>query len=399
VTGADLLAPEFVADPYPVLARLRAAEPVHWSEAVGGWLVTSYADVLATMKHPPVYSNEGRLGRSVDYLPAEKRAGLTAFADHYRTKGLLHADPPDHTRLRRLVLQAFSPRVVAGLRPRIEAIVADLLAAVRPAGRMEVIGDLAAALPVTVLTELLGVPRSDGAAMRRWADAILAFQGVNRPPEPVLLAAQAALVEARAYLADLLAHRRRSPGDDLVSLLAGGELSDAEIVNTGITFLTAGHETTTSLIGNGLWLLLAEPARWAALVADPGLIPTALEEIVRYESPVSRQPRRVARDAVLHGVGLKSGDMVFQMLNAANRDPAVFADPDRVDLARNPNKHLGFGHGVHFCVGAPLSRIEGEVALRALVEHAPGLRLPDPTPDWDLAKANSRVLRRLDVEF
>jgi cytochrome P450 len=395
----DLLAPEFVADPYPVLARLRAEEPVHWSEAVGGWLVTSYADVLVTMKHPPVYSNEGRLGRAAAYLPADKRARLTAFEEHYRTKGLLHADPPDHTRLRRLVLQAFSPRVVGGLRPRIEDVVAGLLDAAEDAGRMEVIGDLASALPVTVLTELLGVPRSDGATVRRWADAILAFQGVNRPPEDVLLAAQDALVEARAYLADLLALRRRSPGEDLVSLMAGGALSDAEIVNTGITFLTAGHETTTSLIGNGLWLLLSEPSRWAALVADPSLIGTALEEVVRYESPVARQPRRVARDAVLGGATLRAGDMVFQMLNAANRDPAVFADPDRFDLARTPNKHLGFGHGIHFCVGAPLSRLEGEVALRALITRLPTLHLTDPTPDWDLAKPNSRVLRRLDASF
>ena len=399
----SLLDPGFLADPYPLLAWMQEHAPVHRSEAVGAWIVTRYADVLTTMRFPAVFSNEGRLGRAVDHLPAEQRADFAAFEAHYRTKGVLHADPPDHTRLRRLLLQAFSPRVVAAMRPQVESIVTDLLDAAAARGHVEAIGELASALPVAVLTALLGVPRSDGDLVRSWADRILAFQGVNRPPRKVLVAAQDALVEARAYVADLVAARRTTPGEDLVSLMTRdhgeGSMTDAEIVNTGITLLTAGHETTTSLIGNGLWLLLSEPTRWRALVADPSTVPTVVEEIVRLESPVSRQPRRVVEDVELGGARLHAGDMVFQMLGAANRDPEVFVHPDDFDPTRAPNRHLGFGQGIHFCVGAPLSRLEGSVMFTALARRFPQVRLVDDAPDWDLSKANSRVLRTLHLEL
>ena len=401
---ATLRSDAFVHDPYSTLDRLRELDPVHWSESIGGWVLTRYDDVLTTFKDTVDYSNEGRLGRASEYLPAEARGRLAAFEAHYRTKGLLHSDPPDHTRLRRLVLRAFSPRVIEALRPRIQRIVDDLLDRVQADGGMEIIDDLAFALPVTVLAELLGVPVSHGARFGRWADRLLAFQGVNRPDEEVLLAAQRALLEARAYLADLIEQRRRAPGDDLISMLTartddGESLTDDEIINTGITLLTAGHETTTSLIGNGLFTLLSHPDQWDRVRADPTLVKPFLEEALRYESPVSRQPRLVTRDIELRGRTLQAGQLAFQMLGAANRDPARFPDPTTFDVTRSPNRHVAFGQGIHFCIGAPLSRTEGEVVFAAILERLPRIRLASAEPTWDVRKANSRVLCSLPVTF
>ncbi len=399
-----LVSPGFVYDPYPLLARLRELNPVHWSESVGGWILTRHDDILASFKDVSSYSNEGRLGHAADYLPADSRRRLETFEAHYRTKGLLHSDPPDHTRLRRLVLRAFSPRVIDAMRPRIQQIVDGLIDRVASSGEMEVIQDLASAVPVTVLTEMLGVPASHGPVFRAWADRLLAFQGVNKPAEPVLLAAQQALIEARRYLAGLALQRRQEPGDDVISLMAGEyedgqSLSDAEIINTGITLLTAGHETTTSLIGNGLLTLLLHPDQWDQLRHDRSLVKPAIEEVLRFESPVSRQPRLIVRDVEVRGKVLRAGQMAFQMLGAANRDPDQFTDPGRFDIRRTPNRHIAFGQGIHFCIGAPLSRAEGEIVFNTVLDRLPGIRLANPVPQWDVGKANSRVLKMLPAKF
>ena len=401
---AVLLTDAFVADPYPALDRLRELAPVYWSPSVGGWILTRYDDVVSTFKNPAEYCNEGRLGQASRHLPAEDRRELQTFEAHYRTKGLLHSDPPDHTRLRRLVLKAFSPRVIESMRPRIQRVVDDLIDRVRPDGGMEVIEDLAFALPVTVLAGLLGVPASDGVWFGEWADRLLAFQGVNRPGRDVLLAAQTALLEARAYLAELIALRRREPGEDLMTLMTlstpeGESLTDDEIINTGITLLTAGHETTTSLIGNGLFTMLSNPEQWARLRADRSLLKPAIEEMLRYESPVARQPRLLKCDTDLRGFTLKAGQMAFQMLGAANRDPAQFDEPATFDIGRTPNRHIAFGQGIHFCIGAPLSRTEGEIVFSTILERLPTIRLVESEPAWDTRKANSRVLRTLPVTF
>ena len=400
----SLVSDDFIRNPYVTLDRLRDTDPIHWSESIGGWVLTRYDDVVGTFMGVASYSNEGRLGRASAYLPAEVRRQLTAFEDHFRTKGLLHSDPPDHTRLRKLVQKVFSPRAIEAMRPWIQQIVDDVIDHVEPAGRMEVISDLAFAVPVTVLVGLLGVPRSDGLLFRNWADRILAFQGVNKPSEAILLTAQQALVEARAYLAALVEKRHRDPGDDLISLMVtedvdGDRLSDAEIINTGITFLVAGHETTTSLIGNGLLTLLQHPDQWQKLQEDRSLIPSAIEEILRFESPVARQPRLMKQDTDLRGHTFRAGQVVFQMLNAANRDPAQFPDPARFDILRTPNRHIAFGRGVHFCIGAPLSRTEGQVVFQTILDRLPRLQLLDPQADWDVKKPNSRVLNTLRVTF
>ncbi|HEY3925488.1 MAG TPA: cytochrome P450 [Acidothermaceae bacterium] len=399
---AALGTPAFDAEPLNVLRQLREQDPVHWSEAIGGWLVTAYNDVLTTFRKVDPFSNEGRLAKAAAYLPPDRRAQLVPFEDHYNVKGILHSDPPDHTRLRALVLTAFNPTVVAAMRPRIQSIVDALFDEAEINGGMEVIVDLAWALPATVLAELLGAPPEVRPHFRRWADDILAFQGVNRPTEVTLLATQRTLIEAKAYFLQMIEQRRREPTEDLLSHLVnaeveGGRLSEAELLSTCITLLGAGQETTTALVGNGIYLMLTHPEAYAMLREDHSLVKTAVEEFIRFESPIPRQPRLVKSDTELGGKLLKAGDIAFQMLNIANRDPEVFAHPDVFDIERQPNRHIGFGLGPHFCVGAPLSRLEGDIVFTTILERFPKVRLVDATPHWNLSKRNSRVLQTLAI--
>jgi len=399
-----LVSKEFMADPYPLLRQLREEDPVHWSDSIGGWILTRYDDMVVTYKDVSHFSNEGRLAKAVDYLPAESRAEFKTFVDHYRLKSLINSDPPDHTRFRGLVTKAFTPRVVEAMRPRIQEIVNELLDAVQQSGRMDVIKDLAIPLPVTVLSEIMGVPKSDIKLFKGWADDIIAFQGVNKPPVETLRRGQQAIVEIRAYLGDLLKEKLRQPGKDLLSELAaarseGDKLSEPELVNSCITLLVAGHETTTSLIGNGIYTLLRNPDQWQLLRDNRTLLTSAIEEMLRYESPVSRQPRLLKQEAEMGGKQLRQGEMVFQMLNAANRDPAYFDDPDRFDIRREKNRHIAFGVGIHFCVGAALARTEGQIVFSTLIERLPSIRLVEEKPNWDLQKFNSRMLKSLPVLF
>jgi cytochrome P450 len=391
-----LVSKAFLADPYPVLRQLREDDPVYWSESIGGWVLTKYDDIITTFKETERYSNEGRLARAIEYLPAESRARLKTFEDHYRTKGLLHSDPPDHTRLRKLVTKAFTPRLMEAMRQRIQDIVNQLLDVGLRDGGMDIIPELAVALPITVLAEILGAPSDDRKLFKKWADNLLAFQGVNKPGEDILQRAQSTLVEIKAYLADLVSQIRGRPGEDLISQLViaeseGDKLSEAELLNTCITLLVAGHETTTSLIGNGTYSLLAHQNQWRRLINEPA--------ILRFESPVSRQPRLMKQDSQLGGKQIATGQMVFQMLNAANRDPSYFTEPDTFDIGRQKNRHIAFGSGIHFCVGATLSRIEGQVVFGTLRERVRDMQLVDAEPTWDVGKANSRMLKTLPVQF
>lgn len=397
-----LVSPTFIADPYRALSVLRKEAPVYWSDAIGGWLLTKYDDIIASFKNTEVFSNENRLGRAVEYLPVKRRSTFKAFQEHYAIKSLLHSDPPDHTRLRSLVTREFTSTIVEKMRPRIQEVVNGLLDAVQTKREMEFISQFASPLPVGVIAEILGVPSSDRHLFKKWADDLLAFQGVNKPGEAELLRAQNALLEMRPYIRRMVEDRRAAPQSDLMSKFvaaeAGGErLTEGELINTCVTLFVAGHETSVSLIGNTMYLLLSNPDQLKLLKNDPDLLPQAIEESLRYESPVSRQTRYMKSDVVLRGEHLRKGQIVFQMLNAANRDPAHFSHPDDFDIKRESNRHLAFGHSTHFCVGATLARAEAFIAIGTLIKSLPQLRLVDSKPDWDVGKRNSRVLKSLRV--
>jgi hypothetical protein len=400
----QLVSREFIIDPYPLLHELRVKAPVYWSESIGGWLLTRYDDILVSFKETDSFSNENRLGKAVEYLPPEKRANYKAFENHYATKGLLHSDPPDHTRLRSVIMKDFTPSVVEQMRPQIQKVVDDLIDTAEKQGELDIVPNFAAALPVGVIAEILGVPPSDRHLFKRWTDAILGFQGVNKPSEDELSRAQNALLEIRPYLVNMINERRKKPSKDLMTKFAaaeaaGGRISESELINTCVTLFTAGHETTLSLIASSIYTLLRHPDQLQLLREHPELLKSTIEESLRFESPVSRQSRLMKADAILGGQQLKKGQMVFQMLNAANRDPAYFADPDKFDIRRESNRHIAFGQAAHFCIGSTLARAEGFIAVGTLIKRLPHLRLVDSAPDWDTQKRNSRVLRKLPVVF
>jgi cytochrome P450 len=399
-----LVSPEFLQDPYPLLHQMREQEPVYWSDSIGGWILTRYDDIMATFKDTESFSNEGRLGKAVEYLPPEKRAKYKPFEDHYATKGLLHSDPPDHTRMRNVIVKDFTPNVVEQMRPNIQSVVNHLIEEAEKNGGMDVVPEFASALPVGVIAEILGVPRADRHLFKRWTDMILGFQGVNKPSEGDLTRAQDGLQEIRPYLTNMIEERRKQPRKDLMSkfvmaMTDEGRISESELINTCVTLFTAGHETTLSLISSTIYTLLSHPEQLALLRKNPDLLKSTIEESLRFESPVSRQTRLMKQDAALNGKALKKGQLVFQMLNAANRDPAYFKDPDTFNIRRENNRHIAFGFGPHFCIGATLARTEAFIAVGTLIQRFPNLRLVDAKPDWDSEKRNSRVLNKLAVKF
>lgn len=398
----QLATPTFVADPYPTYHRLREEDPVHWSETVGAWLLTRYDDVSTTLRDSRHFSSSGRFSAVLEGLSREERTAVRPLEDHF-TVGLLGSDPPDHTRLRGLINRAFTPRVVEGLRPRVQQIVDGLLDAAAPCGEMDLVRDFAYPLPATVIAELLGAPPDAQDDFKDWSDGILAFQGIGRATPELLARSQRDLLAMRAFLTDLLAERRVTPREDLLSRLVAAEtegqkLSEAELLTTCVTLLTAGHETTTNLIANGLLTLLRHPEQCQRLREEPELMATAVEEMLRFESPLQRNPRRVGADIELRGKHLRQGEFLFQVLGAANRDPEQFPDPDRFDIARQPNRHVAFGYGIHFCLGAPLARLEASIAIGTLLRRFPEIQLGTETGSWQ-QHGLLRALTSLPVTF
>lgn len=399
-----ILSKEFDTNPYDILKVMREEAPIFWSESMGGWLITRYEDVIKTFKDTEDFGNANRLGKAAEYLPAASRERLSEFSRHYETIGLLHSDAPEHSRLRGLVVKAFNPGAIRAMKPRIQEIVDQILDVAAAKGEMEVIGDLAWGLPSTVLADLLDAPVESRMQFKTWADDLLAFQGSNRPTEEVLLKTQEALVSSKEYLTNLISERRKNPGEDLLSLLVlaeseGDKLTHEELLNTCITLLAAGQETTTALIGNMLLILLKDPTLLSQIREEPSLIPGAIEEIVRFESPIPRQPRLIRRDLIIDGIELKAGEIAFQMLNSANRDPNFFENPESINFRRQANKHLGFGLGAHYCVGAPLSRIEATIVLESLIWRFDDIRLLSKDIRWNITKRNSRVLESLNISL
>lgn len=393
---------EYYENPYPFHDQLRSEDPVHWSDSWNCWIVTRYTDAASVLRDWKRFSSVGRSSRFLSQLPESLRKEMQPFEENFTT-GLISSDPPDHTRLRRLVSKAFRPTQVDDLRPHVQSIVDDLLDAIQEKGEMDVIKDYAYWLPSTVIAKMLGVPLEMRGQFNQWVDVINAFLGSRRPDPDEGREAQAKLMELLDYFRQLLSDRRQHPQDDLVSRLAeaeegGNRFSEPEILATCQTLLTAGYETTIGLIGSGLLSLVRNPGQFEKLKADPSLTKSAIEEFVRYESPIQRMLRVATEDIDLDGKQIRRGQLVAAMIGAANRDPAQFSDPDRLDIARRENNHIAFGNGIHHCLGAPLARLEGEIAINAVLSRCPDLRLTDETPVWR-KNIMIRNLKSLPVVF
>ncbi len=370
--------PEFIADPYPTYHRLRAEDPVHRSP-LGFWVLTRYEDVVTALRDPRLAKEAIAAVIAARYGAAMPAMGLS----------MLDRDPPDHTRLRGLVNKAFTPRVVEGLRPHIQKIVDGLLARVEGVGSMDLIEEFAYPLPVIVICQMLGVPVEDRERFKEWGlDIARGLDAILLPPDSDVAQRSAAARRALAdYFRALIAERRTSPRGDLLSALiaaeeAGDKLSEDELLATCILLLVAGHETTVNLIGNGTLALLRHPDQLRRLREDPGLIGSAVEELLRYDGPVQRTARIPSADVRFDGLTIGKGEMVMPFIGAADRDPAQFPDPDRLDITRTDNRHIAFGWGIHFCLGAPLARVEGQIAISALVQRLPKLALATDRPEY-----------------
>jgi cytochrome P450 len=372
--------PEFVADPYPMYHRLRAEDPVHHSP-LGFWILTRYEDVVAVLR-------DGRFAKEAIAAFVAKRLGVEVATTGIGIS-MLDRDPPDHTRLRSLVSKAFTPRVVEGLRPRIQQIVDELLDRAEDQRGMDLIEEFAYPLPVIVICEMLGVPVADQERFRGWSlDLARGLDATLFGPHSDVAARSRASREALThYFRDLIAERRSAPRGDLLSALiaaeeAGDTLNEQELLATCILLLVAGHETTVNLLGNGTLALLRHPAELRRLRENPGLIGTAVEELLRYDGPVQRTARIPSADVTIGGRTITAGEMVMPFIGAADRDPAQFPEPDRLDLARADNRHIAFGWGIHFCLGAPLARLEGQIAIGTLVRRLPKLALACDRPEY-----------------
>jgi hypothetical protein len=377
----DWSSPAFLADPYPFYHRLRAADPVHLHET-GFWLVTRYADAVAILRDPRFARPPGPAAENVDSLVERDQLSPREFLRAY---GILWQNPPDHTRLRRLVNKAFTPGVVNALRPKIQAIVDDLLHAAQERGGADLIADLAYPLPVQVIAELVGVPLEDRDSFRTWSlDLVGAFDPARG--HDAMQRGNMAVEAFVHYFRDLITERRARPREDLLSALiaaqdAGDRLSERELLANVIFLFVAGYETTVGLIGNGVLALLRHPDQLAELRGDPALAASAVEELLRYDSPQQTIFWAVTEDVCWGDKVIRPGQEVLIMVGAVNRDPERFEEPDRLDLTRADNRHLAFSHGIHFCLGAPLARAEGQIAIPAVIRRFPNVALA-AEPEW-----------------
>jgi cytochrome P450 PksS len=380
ITFTDLLAQEVKRDPISFFARLREQGPLaHLTVPLGegkAWLATNYEDTVALLKDPRLIKDVQKIVplQAGQESTGENVSVLQQFLNWRRD--MLTVDPPDHTRLRGLTSKAFTPRMIEQLRPRIQQIANELLDAVQAQGKMDLIADFAFPLPITVISEMLGIPIADRQQFRVWSQTLVTATA-DSESEAKLKALETFVQYIKAFLADKRAH----PGLDLTSSLVQAKeredtLSEVELISTIFLLIVAGHETTVNLIGNGMLALLQHPEQIHLLRADPGLLPSAIEELLRYTAPVSMSsPRWASEDISIHGEVIHKGEMVFVSLVGADSDPQQFSDPEVLDILRKENQHVAFGKGIHFCLGAPLARLEGQIAIDALLQRLPHLRL------------------------
>ena len=368
---------DYLVDPYRVLAELRAQSPVH-KNTDGTFVLTCYADIVQTYRDPMIWSSDKR----ATFKP---KFGNTPLFEHH-TNSIVFIDPPDHTRIRRLFQSAFTRKALAAFVPRITSLVDEYLNRLEDQGQMEVVEEFSFRLPIEVVCDLLGVPRQDREFIRGWANAILTAL------EPTLVQKQLddgnqAVVDFKQYLRDLIAYRRAHPHDaqdtEVLTILADAEadgkrLTEIELLHQCIFMLNAGHETSTNMITHGIHEMLLNPDQIGLLSEHPDLIEPMVEEVLRYQAPIQINNRRANSDQILSGVTIPADTTVHMMINAANRDPAQFSNPDRFDITRRPNRHLSFGLGVHICAGNALARVEAQIAFQRLFRRFPKLALTIP---------------------
>ncbi len=374
----------FIADPYPIYAELRERAPIWYHEPTDHWLISRFADVNALLR-------DRRFGRSYHHMATNAEMGRPAEPGwhgpfwHLIRSGILDMEPPDHTRVRSLVSKAFTPRMVEGMRDRIQAMMDGLIDGIAGAGDFDLIATIAEPLPVAVIAELLGVPEGDRHLLRPWSADICGMYELN-PSEETARTAVRACVEFSDSLRTLSRARREAPRADLISALAqvvddDERLTEDELIGTCVLLLNAGHEATVNVTGNGWWSLFRNPAQLARLRNDPSLVPVAIEELMRWDTPLQMFERWVLEDVEICGATVPKGAELGLLFGSANRDPTVFDRPDELNVAREPNLHVSFGAGVHFCLGAPLARLELETSFSTVMRRLPELELIEE-PVW-----------------
>ncbi len=399
--------PEIVANPFALLAQMRstgAVLPLPFPLAGTdrrAWMVTRMEEAVQVLKdHAHFTVDPSSIG--VNGLLGQNRSETADTPTFFTSKTMLTVDDPDHRRLRQLVSKAFTPRYIAGLRPQVQRIADELLDRVQAQGLMELVADYAFPLPINVISEMLGVPRADRDQIRVWSEALAMGQGVGARNREVVAHMRA----FGEYTARLVADKRQHPGDDLISQLIaieeeGDRLSETEMISMITLLIFAGHETTSNLLATGTLMLLDHPAQLGKLKADLSLVPAAVEELLRFNGPATiAGPRYVTEDIELAGQQIKRGDVIFPILLSANHDERQFTQPEELEIARTLTRHLAFGHGIHMCLGAPLARLEGDIAFSTLLTRMPNLRLSVPRESitWNFA-LNSRSLTALPVAF
>ena len=387
--------PAVLADPFPLYRRLRDDDPAHWSPSLKAWVLTRYEDVKKVCLDTAGMSSD-RLRPFFAKLPSAEAARIGDLV-RYLTLWMVFRDPPEHTRLRRLATKVFNVKSMHALRPNVQAIADWLFERIGERGELDFVADFAGPLPALVIMDMLGVPRSELARLKHLSDEMALFIGSARDSAEKYARAQAATQDMARLFGELIAERRRSPRRDLLSELValedeGERLTEDELVATCILLLFAGHETTTHHLANGLAALLRFPDEAQRLRAEPKLAAAAVEELLRYDGPIGAQVRIVQEAQEFHGRSLNRGDRVFLLMNAANRDPRAYPEPDRLDLARSGVPHLTFGFGAHICLGFPLARLEGQIALPAVLGRWRHIELTE-TPRW----IDSMVLRGMQA--
>ena len=397
----------YYSNPYPVFARMRAEAPVYWHGPSGIWLIARYDDVDSVFRSPQLFSSYGFQNAYFENLRPELRTAAPTLELRGRTPTLITCDPPEHTRLRRLLQVAFSPKAMQGLQPRVQSTVEELLDAVSHEEVVDFVSALAYPLPAMIIADIMGVPREDHGLFKEVSRNIVHFMARNNPNTELTVAfaceVEESLVRLREYLRGLIEARLKEPRTDVISALAGAEfegdsLGEEELLANLVLFLVAGHETTTNLIANGICLLLRHPEQLQQIRDDRELLAPAIEEMLRFEAPVQRNRRVVAQDTELGGVALSAGEPAEVLVGSANRDETKWVVPDTFDIGREPFPNLAFGKSLHYCIGAALARLEATVTFTEVLDRFPKMELPEGwEPTW-ATTTNLRTLESLPVK-